>query len=139
MENPDGTYTIVGREKEFIRRRGENLAPAEVEEALSAHPGVAEVAVVGAPSELTDEEVKAFVVVAPDPDASPDDGGPAPADLHAWAAERLTRYKVPRYIEIVGELPCTPTGRVAKHGLPRERTEAEWDAESPDKEAEGHG
>jgi crotonobetaine/carnitine-CoA ligase len=126
VENPDGTYTIVGREKDFIRRRGENLAPGEVEEALAAHPGVVEVAVVGVPSELTDEEVKAFVVVTAVPDAAP----PAAAALHAWAAERLTRYKVPRFIEIVPDLPHTPTGRVAKHRLPRERTAAEWDAEA---------
>jgi crotonobetaine/carnitine-CoA ligase len=126
VENPDGTYTIVGREKDFIRRRGENLAPGEVEEALAAHPGVVEVAVVGVPSELTDEEVKAFVVVTAVPDTAP----PAAAALHAWAAERLTRYKVPRFIEIVPDLPHTPTGRVAKHRLPRERTAAEWDAEA---------
>ncbi|MEW6477401.1 MAG: AMP-binding protein [Actinomycetota bacterium] len=129
MENPDGTYTFVGREKEIIRRRGENLSPAEVEEALSTHPSVAEVAVVGVPSELTEEEVKAFVVLAPEP---PDAAGPppGPADLHAWAAARLTRFKVPRYIELVSELPHTPTGRVAKHQLPRDRTPAEWDKEN---------
>ncbi|HMC79271.1 MAG TPA: AMP-binding protein, partial [Acidimicrobiia bacterium] len=124
VENPDGTYTFVGREKEIIRRRGENLSPAEVEEALAAHPAVAEVAVVGVPSDLTEEEVKAFVV--PAPGAAPD-----PPALHAWAADRLTRYKVPRYIELVPELPHTPTGRVAKHQLPKERTPTEWDKESP--------
>ena len=123
-EAVDGILTFVGRKKEIIRRRGENLAPAEVEEALAAHPGVAEVAVVGVPSELTEEEVKAFVVPA-DP-ADP----PRPAELHTWAADRLTRFKVPRYIELVPELPHTPTGRVAKHRLPQERTPAEWDAEA---------
>jgi crotonobetaine/carnitine-CoA ligase len=121
VENPDSTYTFVGRQKEIIRRRGENLAPAEVEEALSTHPAVAEVAVIGVPSELTDEDVKAFVVPAGDP-------APDPAALHRWAAEHLTRYKVPRYIEFVADLPHTPTGRVAKHQLPQERTPAEWDA-----------
>jgi len=122
-ENPDGTYTFVGREKEVIRRRGENLSPAEVEEALAGHPSVAEVAVVGVPSELTEEEVKAFVVATAGavPDA---------ADLHAWASERLTRYKVPRYFEFLAELPHTPTGRVAKHQLPRDRSPSEWDAEA---------
>jgi len=127
VENPDGTYTIVGRVKDFIRRRGENLAPAEVEEALAAHPGVVEAAVVGVPSELTDEEVKAFVVVAAAPDGT---AAPDPAALHTWAAGRLSRYKVPRYVEIVPELPRTPTGRVAKHQLPRDRTPSEWDAEA---------
>ncbi|MGH9037400.1 MAG: AMP-binding protein, partial [Acidimicrobiia bacterium] len=120
-DNGDGTYTFVGRQKEVIRRRGENLAPAEVEEALASHPDVAEAAVVGVASDLSEEEVKAFVVLREA--ASPD-----PAGLHAWAAERLARFKVPRYLEVVAALPHTPTGRVAKHQLSRERTPGEWDA-----------
>jgi crotonobetaine/carnitine-CoA ligase len=134
VESPDGTYTFVGREKEIIRRRGENLSPAEVEEALASHPAVAEVAVVGVPSELTEEEVKAFVVLADThralPGSATDADPPDAAALHAWAADRLTRFKVPRYFEFVGELPHTPTGRVAKHRLPKERSHGEWDAES---------
>src|SRR3954447_4008509 len=117
-EGPENTYTFVGREKEVIRRRGENLAPAEVEEALASHPAVHEAAVVGVPSALSEEEVKAFVVV---------EDGAALEDVRAWAAERLTAFKVPRYVEAVDELPHTPTGRVAKHELPRERTEEEVD------------
>ncbi len=120
-DNGDGTYTFVGRQKEVIRRRGENLAPAEVEEALASHPDVVETAVVGVASELSEEEVKAFVVLRTG--ASPDLPG-----LHTWAAERLARFKVPRYLEVVDELPHTPTGRVAKHQLPKERTPHEWDA-----------
>ena len=132
VENPDGTYTFISREKEVIRRRGENLSPAEVEEALAAHPDVAEVAVIGVPSDLSEEEVKAFVVAAPGAAADP-------AVLHGWAAERLTRFKVPRYIELIDELPHTPTGRVAKHQLPRDRTPGEWDKENPAKESTGDG
>jgi crotonobetaine/carnitine-CoA ligase len=116
-DNGDGTYTFVGREKEVIRRRGENVAPAEIEEALMSHPDVVEAAVVGVPSELSEEEIKAFVV-------------PETTDLGALrehAAARLTRFKVPRYMEALPELPHTPTGRVAKHRLPRERTGAEVD------------
>jgi crotonobetaine/carnitine-CoA ligase len=122
--DPGGLFTFVTRLKEVIRRRGENLAPAEVEAALAEHPGVAEAAVVGVPSALTEEEVKAFVV--PRPGARP-----APADLRDFAAQRLTRFKVPRYLELVDELPHTPTGRVAKHRLPAGLTGAEWDAEEP--------
>jgi carnitine-CoA ligase len=116
----DGTYTFIGRRKEVIRRRGENVAPAEIEEALCAHPDVIEAAVIGVPSELTEEDVKAFVAVAE----------PASADLPAIrdaAAAHLTPFKVPRYVEAVTELPHTPTGRIAKHRLPRERTGAEID------------
>ena len=63
--NADGTYTFVGRRKEVLRRRGENLSPLEVEEVLDSHPAVLESAVVGVASELTEEEIKAFVVLAP--------------------------------------------------------------------------
>lgn len=120
-DNGDGTYTFIGRRKQVIRRRGENLAPEEVEAALETHPGVVEAAVIGTPSELSEEDVKAYVVVRP--------GAVGPAALHAWVAGRLARFKVPRYIEIVDDLPHTPTGRLARHRLPRERTAGEWDAE----------
>ena len=63
--DPGGVYTFVARKKEVLRRRGENLSPAEVEEVLGAHPDVLECAVVGVASELSEEEVKAFVVPAP--------------------------------------------------------------------------
>ncbi len=116
-DNRDGTYTFVARQKEVIRRRGENVAPVEIEEALMSHPDVAEAAVVGVPSDLSEEEIKAFVVPA----------GVELAAVREWAAERLTRFKVPRYLEAVAELPHTPTGRVAKPELSRERTEAETD------------
>jgi crotonobetaine/carnitine-CoA ligase len=120
--NTDGTYTFVGRKKELIRRRGENLSPLEVESALESHPSVAEAAVIGVPSELSEEDVKAFVVSAPG--ASVD-----LARLRAFVAERVTAFKVPRYLEVVADLPRTPTGRVAKHELPRERTSTEQDFE----------
>jgi len=118
--NSDGTYTFVARKKEVIRRRGENLSPIEVEAVLEAHPAVLEVAVVGVPSELTEEDVKAFVVL--------DEDACVPlSDLRDHAAAALAAYKVPRYVESVSQLPHTPTGRVAKHELPRERTESEED------------
>jgi crotonobetaine/carnitine-CoA ligase len=118
--NADGTYTFVGRRKEVIRRRGENVAPAEIEEALASHPDVVEAAVVGVPSDLTEEEIKGFVVLR--------DGAEGDlAALRAHAAERLTAFKVPRYLEAIGELPHTPTGRVAKHRLDRDRTDREVD------------
>ncbi|HYU39462.1 MAG TPA: AMP-binding protein [Acidimicrobiia bacterium] len=121
-DNGDGTYTFVGRKKEVIRRRGENLSPAEVEAALERHPDVAEAAVVGVPSELSEEDVKAFVV--PAPERTVDVGA-----LHAFAREHLARFKVPRYYEVLSELPHTPTGRLAKHQLPSERTRDEIDME----------
>jgi crotonobetaine/carnitine-CoA ligase len=122
-DNGDGTLTFVGREKEVIRRRGENVAPAEIEEVLMSHPDVLEAAAVGVPSELSEEEIKAFLVVRDPADTE------LPA-IRAWAAERLTRFKVPRYLEAVADLPHTATGRVAKHRLERDRTPNEIDFEA---------
>jgi crotonobetaine/carnitine-CoA ligase len=117
-----GGYTFVSRIKEVIRRRGENLSPAEVEEVLAAHPDVLECAVVGVPSELSEEEVKAFVV--PAPGVTPDFGA-----LREWAAARLAAFKVPRYWQALADLPRTPTARVAKHRLPPGHPPAEYDAQ----------
>jgi crotonobetaine/carnitine-CoA ligase len=120
--NDDGTYTFVGRKKEVIRRRGENLSPAEVEAALERHPAVAEAAVVGVPSELSEEDVKAFLIAAPGRRIDPN-------ELYELARSQLAAYKVPRYFEVVTELPHTPTGRLAKHQLDRGRTPDEVDFE----------
>ncbi len=119
----DGTYTFVGRQKEVLRRRGENLSPLEVEEVLTAHPAVLECAVVGVPSELSEDEVKAFVV--------PADGAAVDFDeLRSFAAARLAAFKVPRYWQVIGELPRTPTSRVAKHRLPAGHQPGEYDADA---------
>jgi crotonobetaine/carnitine-CoA ligase len=102
-----------------LRRRGENLSPLEVEEAIDAHPSVLECAVVGVPSELSEEEIKAFVVTS----------APVEFDeLRAWAAERLSPFKVPRYWQRLDALPRTPTQRVAKHLLPAGHPPGEYDA-----------
>jgi len=121
--NDDGTYTFVSRAKEVIRRRGENLSPLEVEEVLEAHPAVQECAVVGVPSELSEEEVKAFLVAAPG--AGLDFG-----ELREYAAARLAPFKVPRYWQQLAELPRTPTARIAKHRLPAGHPPEEFDADA---------
>jgi crotonobetaine/carnitine-CoA ligase len=110
-ESQDGTFTFLGRRKEVIRRRGENVAPAEIEAALVSHPDVVEAAIVGVPSELSEEDIKAFVVLRDGADTSVD-------ELRDWASERLTAFKVPSQYEALDELPHTATGRVAKHRLP---------------------
>ncbi len=118
--NDGGTFTFVGRKKEVIRRRGENLSPTEVEAVLLDHPCVSEAAVIGVPSELMEEEVKAYVSFEP---------GAAVTlpELRDFAVERLAPFKVPRYFEAVAEFPRTPTGRIAKHELATERTPEEED------------
>jgi carnitine-CoA ligase len=119
--NEDGTYTFISRVKEVIRRRGENLSPLEVEEVLNSHPAVLESAIVGVPSELSEEEVKAFIVPA-------GYGELDFAALREFAAGRIAAFKVPRFWQRIDELPRTPTARVAKHRLPDGHPPGEYDA-----------
>lgn len=110
VADADGWLTFVDRKAHQIRRRGENVASVEIEERLAAHPAVLEAAVVGVPSELGEEDVKAFVLLR--------DGAAASAsELAGWCAAALAPFKVPRYVEIRDSLPRTPTHRVAKHRL----------------------
>jgi crotonobetaine/carnitine-CoA ligase len=101
-----GRVYLRGRLKDMIRRSGENVAAAEVEQVLMDHPAVTLAAVIGVPDEMRGEEVKAFVV-----------GEASEDELRAWSAERLAAFKVPRFWEFRDELPMTPSERVAKKEL----------------------
>jgi crotonobetaine/carnitine-CoA ligase len=116
----DGTFTFAGRLKEMIRRRGENLSPAEVEAVLDAHPAVSSSAVVGVPSALSEEDVKAFVRTAEGHTVTA-------AELADWCAHRLPPYKRPRYIEFLDMWPLTETNKIAKTRLPKHRNHSEVD------------
>lgn len=106
----DGYFYFVDRRKDVIRRRGENIASGEVETVLDAHPGVLESAVVGVPSVLSEDDVVAVVV--PRSEAAPTE-----AELRAWCAQRLARFKVPARILFSEALPKTPTAKVQKDRL----------------------
>jgi long-chain acyl-CoA synthetase len=106
----EGYLFLTDRIKDMVVSGGENVYPVEVEEALSQHPAVAEVAVIGVPHERWGESVKALVVPAPGSDLSAD-------DLIAFARERLAGYKLPRSVDFVEELPRTPSGKVLKREL----------------------
>jgi len=107
---PDGYVTIVGRERERIKRGGYSIFPAEVESVLLAHPDVAEAAVVGVPDSTLGEEVAAFVALRPGVGAGTD-------ELIAWCRERLAAFKYPRRVTIVEALPRSSTGKVLKRRL----------------------
>jgi len=120
-----GRLVYVDRIKDCIRRRGENISSFEIEQVLNNHPAVAESAVVGIRVEGAggEEEVKALLVAKPG----------AAIDRVAlldWCVERMPRYAVPRFIELVEALAKTPTGKVRKQML-REAglTPATWDRE----------
>ena len=120
----DGWYYFVGRAKDIVRRRGENISAAEVEQAIEEHPAVLECAVIGVPSELTEEDVMAWVVPRP--------GQPLRADeLAAWCGGRMAGFMVPRFVRIVDELPKTPTDKVEKTRLREQGAAGAWDREAP--------
>jgi len=123
-KDEDGFYYFVDRKKDLIRRKGENISSREVESILLAHPQVAGAAVIGVPGkEIGDEEVKAYIVLKPGEPVSPQ-------EIFEWCAERLARFKVPRYLEFRKFLPQTPSARVQKHLLKREKediTEGSFD------------
>ncbi len=106
----DGYLFIHDRVKDMIVSGGENVYPAEVENALMEHPGVADVAVIGVPHEKWGETVKAVVVPASGDEASD-------AELIAWCRERLAAYKCPTSIDRVGSIPRNPTGKILKTEL----------------------
>lgn len=105
-----GRLFVEGREDEMIVSGGENVFPAEVEEALAAHPAVAEAAVVGVPDEEFGQRLKAFVVAVPGQLVTAE-------ELQAWVHDRLARFKTPREVVFVPTLPRTATGKVVKREL----------------------
>jgi len=106
-----GFYSIVGRVAQVIRTGGESVAPVEVELVLADHPAVADVAVVGLPDAEWGETVCAAVVVRPGAEAPDVDA------LRAHARARLARFKLPRRVVVVAEIPRTPATRQVQRAL----------------------
>ncbi len=123
-QDSDGYLYFVGRRKDMVRRRGENISAAEVEQVIEAHPAVISCAVYGVPSELTEEEVMACVVLRPG--ERPDAPG-----LAAWCAARMARFMVPRYLRFAESLPKTPTDKVEKFRLQQDGITADTYDGSP--------
>ena len=106
----DGYLTISDRKKDVIITGGENVSSIEVEDVLFSHPAVAEVAVIGVPSEKWGETIKALVVLAPGEDVSE-------ADLIAWCKDKAAGFKAPTSVEFRDELARTATGKLQKFKL----------------------
>ncbi len=106
----DGFYWIRGRSKDMYISGGENVYPAEVEEALIGHGAVAEAAVVGVPDQRWGETGLAFIVFRRGRDASAE-------ELAGYCRTRLARYKVPAYFRVVAELPKLTSGKLDKVAL----------------------
>ena len=123
-EDEDGNFYFVDRMKDALRRRGENISSFEVEAGVNSHPAVQESAVIGVPSDLGEEDVKAIVVLLPSQTLEP-------RELIEFLIPRMPRFMIPRYIEIAKALPKTDvTFRTQKVKL-RENAlnEQTWDRE----------
>ncbi len=125
-----GFAYFLGRQKDIIRRSGENLAASEVEAVLRLHPKILDVAVIPVPDEIRGEEVKAYVqlIEGATPNSVP------PEDLVMLCGSKLAAFKVPRYIEYrLTDFPRTPSMRIQKEMLKKEKadlTEGAWDRET---------
>ena len=104
-----GRLYVEGRDDEMIVSGGENVFPQEVEDCLSRHEGVVEVAAIGVDDDQFGKRLKAFVVVG--------EGGPDEDELKDWVKQNLARYKVPREIVFLDELPRNATGKILKREL----------------------
>jgi acyl-CoA synthetase (AMP-forming)/AMP-acid ligase II len=111
-----GSVRIVDRVKELIKYKGFQVAPAELEGLLLTHPAIADAAVIGLPDEEAGEVPKAFVVPS---------GTLTPEEVTAFVAEHVAPYKRVRAVELIDEIPKTPSGKVLRRVLiERERAAA---------------
>ena len=115
-----GYYYFVDRKKDIIRRRGENLAPYDVETVLNRHPAVFESVVVGVPSPLGEEDVKAFVQLRPGAEVGP-------KELFDFCVTNLPFFMVPKYIEFLEEIPKTANQKAQRFVLRERRGGIEHD------------
>lgn len=116
-----GFIYFVDRKKDAVRRRGENVSTQELEAAIGRHPAVAEVAAHAVPSEATDDDIKVCLVLAAGAEVSPE-------QLFGFFKDHLPYFAIPRYVELLPELPKNSLARVMKHELrKRPMTDAVWD------------
>jgi long-chain acyl-CoA synthetase len=109
----DGFFKIVDRKKDMIKVSGFNVFPNEIENVVSAHPKVLEVAAIGVPDVKSGEVIKIFIVKR-DESLSVD-------ELRAYCHENLTNYKVPKFIEFRKELPKSNVGKILRRVLKEEQ------------------
>ena len=105
----EGRVHYAGRVQDRIRRRGENISAAELEMIAMGHEAIVEAAAVGVPGEFGEHEVK-LCVATNDPELDV-------ATYHAWLSERLPSFMVPMYVEVLAELPKSPSAKIQKHKL----------------------
>lgn len=124
VREADGWIRFIDRTKDAIRRRGENISSYEVEQALLEYPAVVAVAAFAVPSELAEDEVMAAIVLEAGAEVDP-------IELTRHCETRLAYFAIPRYLDILSDLPMTQNGKVSKVALRRRGvTETTWDREA---------
>ncbi len=113
----DGYFYIVDRVKELIKYKGLQVAPAELESVVQAHPAVADAAVIPSPDDEAGEVPKAFVVLKPGVEATAE-------EIMAFVAERVASYKKVRLVEFIEQIPKVPSGKILRRELVRREREA---------------
>jgi len=114
----DGYLFITSRKKELIKPSGHQVYPGEVEEVITQHPAVLEVSVAGVRDDVQGEAVKAWIVLKPGQQCTPQ-------EIQAFCKERLTAYKVPRHVEFRTELPKSMVGKIMRRILQEEEAKKE--------------
>lgn len=122
VQDAEGWLRYAGRGKDMLRRRGINISAWEVEQVFAGHPDLEEVALIGVPGDLGDDELKLFV-------RAREDRRVEPLVLLQWAESRLPYFQLPRFVSVIAEFPKTPTQRIQKKDLPRSTHDA-WDLEA---------
>lgn len=119
----DGYLYFIDRKKDVVRRRGENISSYEIERIINKHPSVFDSAIIGVPSELTEEEVMVVIVLKEGAVLKPE-------ELLDYCQEHMPYYAVPRYVRIIKEFPRTPSQRIEKYKLRQMGvTKDTWDRE----------
>ncbi len=111
----EGYFYVVGRKKDMFKSGGENVYPAELEKVIRAYPGIREVAVIGVPDAKWGEVGKAFLSV--EPDMAFDS-----AELNQYCLQNLGKFKVPKYFQVLAELPKGDSGKILKRKLVESET-----------------
>jgi crotonobetaine/carnitine-CoA ligase len=122
MTDAEGNIVFLGRIKDAVRRRGENVSAWEVERVMNEHPAIVESAIVGVKTDIGEEDIKAFVRVKPDHVFDP-------TEFITWCAGKMAYYQVPRYLATIDAFEVTPTRRIRKENLSRSTGDC-WDREA---------
>ncbi len=122
-----GNYFFVDRIADYLRTRGNNVSSLEVEAEVRTHPGVADCACIGVPSDLEgDDDLKLVIIAA-------EEATVTAAELYAYLEPRMPKYQLPRYIQFTAALPRTPTGKIRKGELraAHQASDEIWDRTGP--------